>query len=145
MPPIYNQYDPGLVMTSFAGVLVQGFAKDEFISVERMEDGFSMDVGSLGDTTRVRNRNKNGSVTITLQAGAPTNDLLMARAALDELTGTGFGPLLIKDLNGTSVVESPIAWIRKIPNLERASGASKVEWVIDCFQLLVKVGSFIRL
>lgn len=138
-----NNYDPTRVTLSFKGVLITGFAADTFILAERAEDTFSTDVGAQGDVTRIRSRNKTGSVTVTLMAGSPTNDRLSAIIAEDELVGTGYGAMLMKDLNGTTLCSSAFAWLRRPANVERGSGASNVEWVIDCERLEMLVGGFV--
>lgn len=138
-----NQYDPGRVTLSFRGIIITGFADETFIKAERDEDTFSKSVGAVGDVTRIRNRNKSGSVTVTLMAGAVTNDLLSAVALEDEVSGTGVGPLMVKDLNGTTMVTSAVAWIRRQANVERGTEDSNVEWVLDCEKLEMKVGGFL--
>jgi hypothetical protein len=137
---LFNNYDPGRVVASFRGINLLGFMDGTFISAERTEDAFSMQVGAGGDVTRVRSRDMTGSVTFTLQAASPSNDLLSAVAAEDEAFGTGFGSIMIKDLNGNTLLQAPIAWIRKLPVTEFADEASGREWVIDCAQLIKFVG-----
>lgn len=139
----FNNYDPQKVTLSFAGIIVTGFAADTFISIERTEDSFSMDVGSQGDVTRVRSRDRTGSVTFTLQAGATVNQLLSSQQQLDELTGAGTGPMQMKDLNGTTLCTAAISWLRRPANVERASGPSNNEWVLDCETLTMNVGGFV--
>lgn len=136
----FKNYDPKLVVASFRGIQVLGYFEGTFISVERSEDAFEKMVGAGGDVTRVRNRDQSGSVTFTLMAESVTNDLFSAVQVEDELFGTGFGALLVKNLNGTTLIESPIAWIRKLPTVEYADTASGREWIIDCAELLMLVG-----
>jgi len=143
MANTFNNYDPSRVSLTFRGIIIQGYVSDTFIVVERTEDTFSMDVGAQGDVTRVRSRNKTGSVILTLQSGAPTNDLLSAVLLQDELSGTGYGPMMLKDLNGTTLCSAPIAWLRKPANVERAAEATPTEWAIDCATLNMFVGGFV--
>lgn len=140
---MFKNYDPGQVVASFKGIQLLGFMDGTFISAERAEDAFEMAVGAQGDVTRVRNRNRTGTVTVTLQAASPANDLLSAQAALDELAGVGYGPLLVKDLNGTTVLEAPIAWLKKVPTVEFGDEASGREWMFDCSELIMAVGGAI--
>lgn len=137
---MYNQYDPGRVVASFRGVLLEGFAEGSFISAERNEDGFTTEVGAAGDVTRTRSRNRTGLVTFTLQAAAPGNDMLSAIATLDELTGAGAGPLLVKYLDGTTALAASTAWIKKYPTVEFGAESGSREWVIECAELLMHVG-----
>ncbi len=134
------QYDPGLIIVSFKGVRLLGPAEGTFVTAERAEDAFTSQVGSAGDVTRSRNRNKMGSVTYTCQQGSPSNDVLSALQAADELTGLGFGSLMVKDLIGTTLVEAPSAWIKKIANPEFAKEAGPRAWVFDCAQLYIYTG-----
>jgi hypothetical protein len=137
----FKNYDPGRVFVSFNGIRLTGFAAGTFVSAEREEDGFTKVVGSGGDTTRVRNRNRSGMVTVTLLAASPTNDLLSAVAAQDELFGLGTGPLLVKDGNGTTLLEAESAWIRKIPTTAYSKeGEDSREWIFDCAELVMAVG-----
>ncbi len=137
----FKNYDPARVIFYFRGVLINGGYMDgTFISAERAEDGFSMHVGAAGDVTRVRNRNLSGTVTLTLQAAAAANDLLSAIAVEDELFGTGFGPLQVKDLNGNTLIECPVAWIRKVPTTDFADEESGREWAFDCANLFITAG-----
>lgn len=131
MSTLYN-YSPDKFTVSFKGVNIVGFQDGTFIEIERDEEGFTKHIGALGDATRVRNLNRGGKVTITLIQAAPTNDRLSAIAASDEQFGDGVGALLIKDLNGTTRVSSPEAWIKKWPKVERGKESLSVVWEIDC-------------
>jgi hypothetical protein len=137
---LFNNYDPGRISASWKGIQLLGFMDGTFISGERSEDAFEMSVGAGGDVTRVRNRNRTGMVTVTLQAASPSNDLLSAQALLDEKFGVGYGPLLVKDLNGNTVLEASVAWIQKVPNVEFADEGSGREWIFACADLVMHVG-----
>ena len=137
---MFKNHDPGRIVGSWKGIPFLGFMDGTFLSAARAEAAFSESVGAQGDVTRVRSRNRTGTVTLTLKAASPTNDLLTAQAILDELTGLGYGPLLIKDLNGTTVVEAAIAWIEKVPDTEFATEESGREWVFKCAELYIAAG-----
>lgn len=133
-------YDPAQVVFTFAGNLITGFAEGSFVEVSRDEDAFTKHVGSDGEVARTRNRNRAGSVKVTLMQTSESNDLLSAQAALDEAAGTGVGSLQVKDLGGTTLHDSPNAWIRKVANTTFAKEAGTREWVIDCDNLSMTVG-----
>ncbi len=137
---MFHQYDPRRVIGSFRGIPFLGVKDGTFIEAERLEEAFAMDVGSVGDVCRVQNLNRTGRVTVTLMQSSPSNDLLSQVAQLDELSQTGFGPILVRDLNGNAVVEAPISWIVKIPKLERADQAMGVQWVFDCHEFVTFIG-----
>jgi len=132
------QYDPGRMSLSFYGENITGFNDGSFIEVERSEDTFTTHVGSTGDVTRTRSRNRTGKVTITLMAQAPSNDALMDIYLDDEDFGTGIGPILIKDLNGNMVARAKEAWITKVPKVERAKEAGSCQWVLECADIIIE-------
>jgi len=137
----FDNYDPKQVIVAFRGIELLGYAEGTFVVAERLEDAFSMEVGSQGDITRVRSRNRTGSITVTLMAGSAVNDSLSAIATSDELTGLGYGSAIVKDLNGNTLVTAAQAWIRKVPNVEYAGDSrGSREWVFDCAELVVNVG-----
>lgn len=136
----FRNYDPSRVSFSFSGLTITGYQSGTFIDVERKADGFEMHVGSLGDVTRTRNLDRTGSVTLTLMAQSPENDLLQAIADEDEQFGTGFGALQILDHNGNMECHATRAWIRKRPKIERAKEAGSTVWVFDCAELEVDAG-----
>lgn len=138
--PDFKNYDPRQYSVTFAGIIVGGFMDGTFISVERTEDSYSMAVGARGDVARVRSRDKTGTVTITLQQTSPSNDLLSAQIVADELLGTGVAPLLLKDNNGTTIIQAANAWIRRPANSEQSDELSSREWAIDCAELNMVVG-----
>lgn len=137
---MFKNYDPAKVVVTFAGIPIRGFQEGTFVSVERDEDTFEKAVGATGDVTRVRKRNKAGRATITLQQASPTNDELSARALLDEQTGRGYGPFMVKDLNGITLAHAEVAWLVKPASIAFASGAEAREWMIDLADVSMTVG-----
>lgn len=133
-------YDPGLVVVSIGGNIISGFADGTFISVERTSDSFSKQVGADGEVTRVRSRDRSGSITLTLMASSLSNDILTALHKLDELSGTGVVPFLLKDLAGTTLVAAQSCWIRKPANVEFGKELSNREWALDANPIVMTVG-----
>lgn len=133
-------YDPRNVLASLGEVSLTGFADGTYIVVERTSEAFTKIVGAGGDVVRTRNRDRSGTVTVTLLASAPENDLLAGIAAEDELTGTGVRAMLVKELNGTTLASAQNAWIRKVPTVEYAKEHGTREWVIDVENLDLFVG-----
>lgn len=140
-----SNYDPGLVVVTFGSLILSGYADGAMIAAQRDEDAYSKVVGSQGDTVRVRNRNRNGMVTVNLQQSSPINTALSAIAALDEVSNLGVKPLQIKDLNGTTLVAAPAAWIRKVADVALSQSAENREWIFDCYNMGVLVGGSIVL
>jgi len=132
-----HTYDAAQVAIVFAGIPVDGFADGTFLSVEQNEDSFSLQVGTDGEGCRSKSNNRSGRVTFTLGQWSKTNDLLSALHQLDINTpnGDGIGPLLIKDLSGTSLDAAEKAWIVKPPAAAFAREAESREWIIETHEL----------
>ncbi len=137
-----HTYDPSQVTIIFAGVPVSGFGEGTFVSVERNEDSFALQVGADGEATRAKSNNRSGTVTVTLIQSSIVNDAFSALVALDENSpgGDGIGPLLIKDLSGRTLVAAETAWIRKPATVEFAREATEREWVIETDRLNIFAG-----
>lgn len=126
-----KQYDPKDISAIFAGINIQGFADGTYINVERNEDAFSLAVGAQGEGTRVKNNNKSGRITFTLQQSSPSNAELDALATADELSNSGTGPLLVRDNGGNDLHKGEVAWIVKKPVAAYAKELSNREWIIE--------------
>jgi len=140
MAPPSLSYDPGQVIVTFLGTPLHGFADGTYVKIVRNEEAFKLQVGADGEPARVRNRNRSGQVSIILQQSSIRNDVLSAAAALDELAAGGVGALLIKDLNGTTLVNALAAWVRKLPETELGKELGQREWVLETGQLTMFVG-----
>jgi hypothetical protein len=143
-------YDPGLSILVWAGIQFSGFMDGTFISIEMLEDRYTVGAGADGQPYRTRNRNRIGSITAILQQSSPVNDLLMARAILDDpespgIAPTGSGSVFFKELNGTTRARAGDAWLRKVPKIDRAKEFQGVEWILDCGILKPFVGSLATL
>jgi hypothetical protein len=133
-------FDPSQVIVAFLGTPLHGFIDGVFVKVSRNEEAFKLQVGADGEAARVRNRNRSGQVTITLQQTSVSNDVLSAAAALDELGSGGVGALLIKDLNGSTLVSALSAWVRKVPDAELGKELGQREWVLETGTLAMFIG-----
>ncbi len=133
----FHQYDPGKVILSIglSPSPITGYQKGTFIKVARDAQAFMKFVGSDGEVTRVRNRNRAGSLEITLQQGSQSNATLSAIAKADELTGAGVFPITLMDMSGTDPKTTAAAtqgWIRKMPDASFGGESEEGRvWIID--------------
>lgn len=139
----FHTYDPAKNNLSFAGQIITGVAPDTFITVERNEDSYTLVVGAGGEAARSQNRNRSGTVTVTLMATSQSNDILTAIALADEIAGTGVGPIFVKEVGGTTMAMGANAWIKKMPSIERAKEVGTVEWVFEVESLNMFVGGLL--
>lgn len=135
-------YDPASVSIVAFGIPISGYADGSFVSVERNEDSFTLQVGTDGESCRSKSNNKSGRVTVTLLQSSISNDLLSAQLALDELSpnGDGIGPFLMKDNSGRSLFAAEKAWIVKPPAAAFSRESESREWVIESADLVPFTG-----
>lgn len=124
-------YDFSKVVVLRGGVPVLGFADGDSISVE-FPESWTLQVGAGGATTRSRNKNPTAKATLRLQQKSPSNAVFEAAATLDEATGAGAVPLIIKDLTGTEQFFAAQSWFEKRPSKTFASESGSREWVLQC-------------
>jgi len=117
-----------------------GFADGAFVKVERANDAFTMKEGADGEVTRAKTSSRAGTITVTLIQGSSFNDYLSTLAQVDELTGNGTVPVMVRDAKGTTLFASPAAWLRKMPETEFAKEVGIREWVFDCAILEYFIG-----
>jgi len=77
---------------------------------------------------------------VTLLQTSASNDALSALMALDEASGDGVGPLLLKDLSGRSLYSAETCWLEKPADGEYARDISDREWGVKTDKLNVLVG-----
>lgn len=133
-------YNPADVIITFAGVVIDGFEDGTFLTIGRNNDSFADGTGSDGEGWRAKSNDKSGIATLTLLQMSASNDALSAIHALDEASGDGIGPLLVKDNSGRSLYSAETAWLQKPADGEFARTKSSREWVIKTDDLDIFVG-----
>lgn len=110
----------------------------ESVTPARNEDAFTLKMGVSGSGARSKTNNQSGRFMIVLMQTSPSNDLLSALHILDESTpnGDGIVPVIVKDLNGTSLHTGAHCWIVKGPDAENAAEAGDREWILETDKLI---------
>ena len=132
-------YDPKQVVLIVGGRQITGFAADTFITVARNSDAFTMQVGVDGEGTRSKSNDKSGTFTFSLMQTAKDNEYLSSLALADELDNSGVVPVMVKDVNGSSLELAEQAYIQKMPDSEFNREATGREWILatDALQKFV--------
>lgn len=128
------------VTVAFAGIPITGFAAGSFVNAVRNNDSWNLTVGSGGEGARSSSGDRSGRITITLLATSASNAALSAQAALDEASGDGIGPVLVKDLSGADVITAETAWIVKPADQEKSNEISNREWILETDKLEIYSG-----
>ena len=137
--PVAN-YEPSRVIISVGGVNIDGFADGTFISAERTNDTFTKVTGADNRTTRIKQNDFSGTFTFTLLQSSLSNDVLTGFMVLDESTNDGVVPIIVKDLEGTTLLAAAQAWVRKPPVIEYSKDDSNREWMLDCGDMDIFAG-----
>lgn len=124
-------YDPKKVNCIFAGTEITGWAEDDFIEVEPLGEGIKSVVGADGEVARSLDPDTRVKVTLKLTTASAANDMLTAQYQLDQSTGNGITPLLIKDLSGSTLLSAAQAWVTKMPKITKGKETGDVEWEIE--------------
>jgi len=125
-------YDADKLVMVFAGIPITGYADGTFVGIDNNEESFGLMVGSDGDACRYKTNNNSARITFTLGQWSVTNNLLSALLTLDiEGVTEGIGPLLIKDLSGTSIFACEKAWLVKPPLADFDRAPTNREWIIE--------------
>jgi hypothetical protein len=126
---------------SFNGYELTGFAEDEFINVTFNADAATPVVGNDGTVSRAMSPDKSATVTLTLKATSPSNDILSGLAIKDRIDGSVVGVVMIKDNKGTSLAVGKDAWIQKQPDMAFAREVGNRAWTFAVGTLTEFVGS----
>ena len=134
-------YDPASVVITWGSLTISGFAPDTFCNVERAEDSVTTTVGADGFGTHTINRNRSGTVTVTLMQSSATNTALSRLANLDEISGTVSYPLTVRDLRSDATLcVAHSAKIKKQPASSFAKELGAREWAFTSIRIDMSTG-----
>jgi hypothetical protein len=134
---MFATYNPKLVRAVWGPVVFEAFADGTFIDVERTSDTFTRTSGAHGDGTRVQSPDMGGTFTINLQWSSPSNPILSSIHFQDELFGNQVFPFLVRDLNGNSILEGELTWIKKPANGTFDLDGPTREWMFDSHEIIL--------
>lgn len=141
-----RQYDPIKVVGSWVGpfgsidILDGVINQGDFATVTKDNPVWSRESDRGGNSTRVKNNNAGGGVTITFSASSPTNAKLTAIVAADGVTENMVGVLTLKDLNGTTVVDLEAAFLIDTPDPSFGSDRGTRAWTWEAAAVRKVIG-----
>lgn len=140
-----RQYNPLQVVGSWTTAtgsvdILDGRIDGSFLQTTSDNKRWARENDQHGNATRVKMNNRGGTITVTLSASSPTNSQLSARVEADDATEAVVGFLLLKDLNGNTVVEADGAFLEDIPDPSFGSDRGSRAWVFQCAAVRKFVG-----
>lgn len=133
-------YDPKLLVITFGGVPIVGYADGTFLTVSRNNDMFAEVSGASGEVSRAKSNDRSGLAVLTLKQTSPSNDVLMGAALADEFGNAGVREFLAKDALGSSLFFSAFAYVKKVPDAGFGKEIDNREWNLFLADLAVYVG-----
>jgi hypothetical protein len=124
---------------TFGTTIVSGFAEGTFVNITMDAPMWTAMQGTDGEVCRVLRNKTMATITLTLLQTSMTNDDLTALMQAD-VSGNIPEPLVIKDLNGTTVALAAQCWIEKYSNTGFGDTAQTREWTIKAANLELFVG-----
>lgn len=135
-----HAWDFKKLINVYAGQVISGFASKVTIEPNGGEPIATKTVGSDGsETIVVFHNNTGGKVTFALMASSSSNDILDALATLKTIA-----PLLIRDTNGRTVLDTPSAWISERPSIGFGAELDEREWVLEYADGNLIVGGLVQ-
>ena len=133
-----KNYDPTEITVSFAGIVVQGYADGDFVTVVQEAENFTDVAGTDGEVSRSKTSDRRATVEFILMQTSESNVLLsaLANADLDSPNGAGVGALYIRDRQGTSLYQADEAWISKPPDVSFDRTPQPRKWTIRAAKLV---------
>jgi hypothetical protein len=126
-------YDPDEFTLYLGGILIDGLADGEFVTVEMMSDAFQSVVGTDGEVARSKSNDRRAKVTFKLLQTSAANAALSAlhNNDLNAPNGAGVVTLSIVDNFGDTKVQGNQAWITKFPDMSLDRSAKSREWMVE--------------
>lgn len=136
----FATYDSSEVQVIVGGNPITGFADGTFVEIEFDEQQFNKVTGADSFTSRSKTNNYGGSITITLLATAPGNDVLNDIFHRDRRNNNGVVPILIKDASGRTRWSAQHSWIQQMPTQSFSKETEERAWILDCAELIGRIG-----
>jgi hypothetical protein len=132
-----KEYDADQIVILIAGIALSqgagqsGYADGEFLSVG-FKPQFILVKGTDGSAARSKTNDRETEIKVNLLQTNSANAALSALLFADVSTpnGTGIGSFVVKDLQGTTLVSVPTAWITQPADITLDRGAKGRSWLV---------------
>jgi hypothetical protein len=138
-----RNYNLAEVQAIFGPVEMGGYGEEGGVRIEWQENLWEYSRHADGGGTRTKNNANDALVTVTLSQSSEKNAELSAIVAVDKLTGAGVNPMMVRDINGTTLLAGTSAWIEKRPDVEFNKAVTARVWVfhVENFDGLIGSGN----
>lgn len=135
-----KKYNPKRINSGWFNIPFLGYMEGTFIEVEYDEDAVTTHVGGGGDVSLILNANTMAKLVVTLIQGSPTNAKLSALVPSSSRDFLPTAPISLTDLNGTTLVGGPNAFIKKMAKVEFGKSLTGRQWTFIIPQAIIFAG-----
>lgn len=123
------KYNPDLVTITVGGVLIQGYADGEFVTIDHPGDQFLDEVGTDGEVAMSPSNDRRMTLTIKLLQTSQSNAYLssLMNAQLNT-SPTPTVEIQVEDVGGGTLAYGAESWITKWPASSMDRTAKSREW-----------------
>jgi hypothetical protein len=121
-----NTFDPSKVILAINDYQITGFIDGAFIEVIQNAPYFRNVPGIRGKATRVRSRDRTGTVNIRLMQTSPDNEVLSKLVEQDDIHQSGLLLATLRDVGGQSGLQFGGAYIEGPPNINYSSAETSL-------------------
>ncbi len=112
---------------------IGGFADGTSVKITRTSESYKKSTGMDGITSRIKNLDKSGEITLTLAQTSLSNDVL---TVIENSSSDGdLCSIIVEDSYGGSKYRSSEAWIKKSADAEYSKDITNREWTFECADL----------
>lgn len=134
----------GAELTVVIGVTpISGLSDGDSVTASRTNPLYNSRAGNDGAVGRARVTDKRGTVEIRLLQTSEVNDVLSALFNMDSLSDEGqfVGPIIVKDLSGSTQISAGQAWLMNIGDVNFESGqVGERIWTFEAADLKFWIG-----
>lgn len=134
----------GAQLTTVIGVLpLSGMSDGDSVTATRTSPLYNSRAGNDGAVGRARVTDKRGTVEFRCLQTSKMNDALSALFNMDSLSDEAsfVGPIIVKDLSGSTVIQAGQAWLQNIGAVSFESGAvGERIWTFEAADLKFWIG-----
>lgn len=124
-------YNSKEVVMAVGPHIVSGYADDSFVTIEESGEGTTKVVGCDGEVARSIDPDNTYKVKFSVLQTSDSNKYFQQLLNLDQKTGNGIVPIIIKDLRGGLLFQADQAWPVKAPSRVFGKGNQNREWEFD--------------
>lgn len=134
-------YAPSEVTITMAGLYsVTGFAEGTFVKIVKDTQQITTVRAMDGSMSRIKSPDKGWKIEISLAQSSPANDILSTLWNVDNVTGMGKFPLMIKDGSGSTMFMAATSWVEELPDIVFSNQMEVRTWRLAATDVLVNVG-----